>query len=224
MEQLSLEGFGMGGLPAAGKRPVRAAPGLPQRRGKDGLLFLLRLGPLARSQARDLAARVHSEHGLRGRLIKPQLLHVTLHPFGEFDADDWPLAIVDAAIAAGDSLDWRSFGVVFDRVMSFDRRMAREPVVLVGDERRMAPLLAFQHALGEAMHKEGVGEYVRRFLTPHVTLLYDERRLQKQEAEPIAWTVREFELVRSYVGETRHETLGKWRARDEAGPPLEEAM
>ena len=34
---------------------------------------------------------------------------------------------------------------------------------------------------------------------------------------PIAWTVREFALVLSHVGQSRHEYLARWKLRDGTG-------
>jgi 2'-5' RNA ligase len=43
-----------------------------------------------------------------------------------------------------------------------------------------------------------------------VTLLYDEHRVARQCVEPIAWTAREFALVRSLLGKSQYEVLARW--------------
>jgi len=63
---------------------------------------------------------------------------------------------------------------------------------------------------GGALAKAGVGA---RQSTPHLTLLYDARRVDEQPIDPIRWTVREFVLVHSLLGQTRYIPLGKWPLR-----------
>jgi 2'-5' RNA ligase len=45
-------------------------------------------------------------------------------------------------------------------------------------------------------------------------MLYDGRLVAGQPVEPIRWVVREFVLVHSLLGQTRHEVLGRWALRD----------
>jgi len=51
---------------------------------------------------------------------------------------------------------------------------------------------------------------VKSSYTPHVTLLYDSQRVVQQAVETVAWTVREFVLVHSLLGQTRHIALMRW--------------
>jgi len=43
-----------------------------------------------------------------------------------------------------------------------------------------------------------------------VTLLYDDVLVQERAVEPIRWTVSEFVLVHSLLGQTRHIPLARW--------------
>lgn len=96
-----------------------------------------------------------------------------------------------------------SFSVAFDRVMKFG-----DAVVLTGDD-GVAGLLAFRQALCFGLQKAGLGKWSAKGYTPHLTLLYDAQKLDARIA-PVQWTVREFLLLRSLVGQTKHETLGQW--------------
>ena len=49
-----------------------------------------------------------------------------------------------------------------------------------------------------------------REFTPHVTLLYAERRVEEYPIEPIRWMVNEFVLVHSKNG---HAHLARWPLR-----------
>ena len=49
--------------------------------------------------------------------------------------------------------------------------------------------------------------------TPHLTLLYDRRKLEEQPIDEIGWSVRDFVLIHSLYGLSRHVPLGRWPLR-----------
>ena len=67
--------------------------------------------------------------------------------------------------------------------------------------------------LSNQLMAAGLGRYLKREFIPHVTLLYDKRELTPQAIDPIQWTVRDFSLVRSLLGQGRHQVLGTWPLR-----------
>ena len=188
-EQLSLTGFS----PDA-TRPT------------DRLFFAIRPSDEACAQMVKLTAHLRAEHGLKGSPIKPERLPSTLHHLG--DHVGVPRALVDQAHAAAASLAVPAFDVAFERVASF-ARPRNLPLVLRGDK-GLVPLVAFQHALGAAMARSGLGRRVEAHFTPHVTLLYDDRQVTEKGIEPIVWTVDELVLVHSLLGQTVHKTLARW--------------
>ncbi len=139
----------------------------------------------------------------------PGRLHVTLHHLGDFVG--LRQDIVDLSIEAAATIQAPAFEVVLDRVMSFKRRH-NLPMVLCGGE-GVAALESFQRELGRAMQHVGLGMKAERHFRPHVTLLYDDRAIAEQAVEPIAWTAREFVLVHSLLGQTRHVPLARWKLR-----------
>ena len=48
---------------------------------------------------------------------------------------------------------------------------------------------------------------------PHMTLLYGEKPMAKQEIEPIRLLVKEFVLIHSERGLTRHNVIDRWPLR-----------
>ena len=46
--------------------------------------------------------------------------------------------------------------------------------------------------------------------TPHVTLLWADRRVDEYPIAPISWTVREFVLTASLQGYARHIDVASW--------------
>jgi hypothetical protein len=69
---------------------------------------------------------------------------------------------------------------------------------------------ALQQALGGVLAKAGLAA---RRSPPHLTLLYDVRRVEEQPVAPIGWTVREFVLVHSRLGRGLYKSLGRWPLR-----------
>jgi 2'-5' RNA ligase len=82
------------------------------------------------------------------------------------------------------------------------------PLVLLGDD-GLVGVRALQQALDLAMAQIGLGHGVREHYTPHLTLLYDGCHVAARPIEPITWTAREFVLVRSLIGQSRHEVLAR---------------
>ena len=101
------------------------------------------------------------------------------------------------------------FEIAFDRLTSFSGKPGRLPLVLRGGD-GVAGVTALQQALGGALAKAGLGA---RQSAPHLTLLYDARRIDEQPIDPVRWTVREFVLVHSLLGQTTYIPLGKWPLR-----------
>jgi 2'-5' RNA ligase len=120
--------------------------------------------------------------------------------------------LIDAVSTAVSSVLLPPFEVGFDHALSFTNKRRTRPFVLRagGDT---AALSAFHHALGEAMTKAGLERWVTRHFTPHMTLLYDRQLVDEHAIEMLSWTVSEFVLVHSFVGQGRHVHLARWPLR-----------
>src|SRR5207244_1145602 len=100
-----------------------------------------------------------------------------------------------------------------DRIVSFEGKRKEHPFVLRGDA-GLAKLVSFRRLLGDAIQSAGLGQ-VKPGYVPHVTLLYDQRRVEERPIEPISWTVREFVLIHSLIGQSRYIPLGRWPLRSD---------
>ncbi|MDO9358959.1 MAG: 2'-5' RNA ligase family protein [Polaromonas sp.] len=158
-----------------------------------------------------LAQQLRDEHGLTGKPLKTERFHVTLHHLGDYAGV--PPQIEDSAKQAAASIAAAPFPLNFDRAGSFTSMPRNRPFVLRAGE-GMAPLMAFQQALGMAMKRSPqLGRWAKPGYTPHVTLLYDDRGIAEQAVEPITWTAGEFVLVHSKLGENTHIRLASWPLR-----------
>ena len=173
----------------------------------DRLFFAIFPDADAAARIARHARHLRGEHGLTGGSLATERFHITLHHLGDYAG--LPQDVVGAAAEAATTVTTPEFNVVFDRVLSFSGRSGNRPLVLRGDNGLVA-LAAFQQALGLALRKAGLGRWVARSFTPHVTLLYDDISVAEQPIEPLDWTVREFVLVHSLLGQTRHVPLARW--------------
>jgi RNA 2',3'-cyclic 3'-phosphodiesterase len=189
-EQLSLAGFG-------------AAP--PPK--TDRLFLAIFPGADTAERIAHLARHLGSEHGLRGRPLATERFHVTLLHINDYAG--LPQRIVDTAIEAAATVAMPPFEVAFDRVASFSGRVGNRPLVLRGGD-GVSALTAFQAVLDTAIKKAGVRVRTGSHYTPHVTLLYDDGGVTEQVVDPVSWTVQEFVLVHSLLGQTRHVPLARF--------------
>lgn len=148
-------------------------------------------------------------HGLQGRALNDEHLHITLQHL--LDHESLPGDWIARAGMAVESVDRQPFALRFDRVMSFARRTDNRPFVLLAQEGLQA-LLALQRALGDAMKRVGFLKVDRGF-TPHVTLLYDRHQVPVQPVDPVQWQAQEIVLIHSLLGRTQHRVLARWPLR-----------
>ena len=179
------------------------APALPT----DRLFFALFPDPETTARIAALTQSLRNEHGLRGKAMHRDRLHVTLHHLGDH-AGIPPDLVVRAGQAAAQVV-MRAFEVGFDSASSFAGRPGNRPCVLRG-EQGLGSLVAMQRQLGTCMQVAGLSQWVGRDFTPHVTLLYDAQGIAPRPVESVSWTAREFVLVHSELRQSRYHVLGRW--------------
>ena len=177
----------------------------------DSLFYALLPDAESAGQIVDLARRLRADHRLKGTLIPSERLHVTLAFLGSFAG--LPKTLVSSAIAAGERFEGTPFDVTLDRVQKFGHD--KRAVVLRGGEGTTA-VKEFRRRLVDATHYHGLKPASPTSFTAHLTLLYDEGPIVEEHVVPISWTAREFVLVRSLIGQSRYEILGRWPLRSRA--------
>jgi len=192
------------------EQPPSSVAEAPRRRS-DRLFFAIKPDAPAAARIERLARDLRSELGLRGSPFERERLHVTLYFIGDFPG------IPDGAVErlsqiAGSAADTAPFRIRFDRVGSFPRKDRRRPLVLQGDDGVLA-VTALHDRLHGALAEAGLVPPAPGRYTPHLTLLYDDRSVADLTIDPIVWTVREFMLMHSLIGRSRHETLARWPLR-----------
>jgi 2'-5' RNA ligase len=140
-------------------------------------------------------------HGLQGHVMDAGRLHLTL-------AAAWAEHLsLQEAIWRAQNLATQIRGAAclarFDVTGSF-RSGDRFPFVLRGEG--MRELLDFRAYLRGCLQRTGFA--VASGFTPHMTLIWADRRVEDNPIAPISWRLEDFELVLSADGD--HIQLGRW--------------
>jgi 2'-5' RNA ligase len=168
----------------------------------DGLFFSIFPDQAAAVRIANTAEHFRRAYGFKGAPLLIERFHVTVQGLGNYDG--LPRNVIAKAIEAGAAVMSRPFEVAFDRVTGF---AGSDALVLCGGD-GVDGIVMFHHDLGVAMRRSGLSAGSQ--FTPHITLVYDGRRIEEQFIEPIRWTVRDFVLVHSLRGRTMHIPLERW--------------
>ncbi len=175
----------------------------PMRQVSDNLYFAVLPDAEAAQRMTEVGAKLRERHGLPGRVQPGRLLHVTLAHVGKYAG--LPESVLATARRAGSRVTCAPFGVRFDQAFSFNNRL------VLRCSRGETGFAHLRRAITVAMAQYGFRPDRTIGLTPHVTLVYDGLTVRPSLLdEPIGWTVREFVLVHSLHGRSRHIHLGRW--------------
>lgn len=160
----------------------------------------------------DVAARLHAialqRHAvLGGRVMREDSLHATLVFIGDVSPQCLP-----ALQSAAAETQAHEFSMTLDESGCW----RHNHIAYLGMRQIPESLRGLQSSLAEKLRKAGFILETRPF-SPHVTLLRKaecaDSGKENPAAEPVAWTVRDFVLVKSSVGAngSRYEQIGRWR-------------
>jgi RNA 2',3'-cyclic 3'-phosphodiesterase len=170
------------------------------------LFFALLPPEEIRPAIETLGGRLQQAHRLRGRRIANGRLHNTLTAVHD------PRCRLEDTVArakwVGARIKYPPFPVRFEMTGSFNLHRERNPFVLRGEE-GLKPLIGFQQEVCAQMARAGFA--VARNYTPHITLLWADRCVDEYPIAPIGWTVRDFVLVMSLAGQSRHIPVARWQ-------------
>ena len=177
-------------------------------RATDRLFFAIFPDPAAAARLAALGQQLRCQHGLKGKVLASERLHVSLHHVGDYVG--LPDAVTAAAREVAASVRLPAFTVAFNSVSSFRGRPDNQPLVLRGDD-GVIGLTMLQQALGAAIEKAGLGRSATHYM-PHVTLMYGDRFVADQPLDmEVGWAVHEWVLVHSLLGRSCYRPMGRFR-------------
>jgi RNA 2',3'-cyclic 3'-phosphodiesterase len=177
----------------------------------DGLFFAVLPDVNSAASIAKLAQQMCGETRPKSKPHAANRLHVTLQHLGNF-AGGLPQELVDAAIKAAASIRMEPFSVEFDHTLTFAKKPRPGPRVLGGTE-GLVGLYTLHDVLVGALQNTGFNLAAlpnASDFTPHVTLAYGMPWIDERPIEAASWNVREFVLMHSLLGRTRHIALERW--------------
>ena len=160
-------------------------------------------GPDA-AQAHALALDLCRRKRLSGAARPRSTLHVSLWPIGRRMREAPPRGLVSLAAKAASQVTACPFTVAMNRVESWTHNRAKGPVALLGDE-GVIGVDQLHHRLANAF-----GQAPDQGFNAHMSLAWTATPFAPEPVEPLVWTVREFVLAHSFVGQSRYEILERF--------------
>lgn len=192
-----------GDVPAPAARPHEARKTRPQVAPPQHTWFFALRPAIADAARLDaFAEKFLASHGVTGKRVGPERLHITLELVGS----DTDANVVEAACRAADTLRFPTIDARFDAAVTFSAPSG--PFVLLGGD-GLNGVRELRTALGCVLAEQGFTP--SRAFEPHMTLCYDPRnRVERIAIDPIGFQIAEFALVKSHIGLSRHEVLRVW--------------
>jgi 2'-5' RNA ligase len=163
----------------------------------------------ARIAITAIGERFRKPHRAIGSTIGMDGLHLPLCPKGKPERMHQPLetALLDAAGAVRSP----DFTVMLDSAMRFTARDGQFPLVLCADSSSTESALQLRQAIAAEQARTGLQVIGISSYLPHVVLLEGPAIEAIEESiTPIQWKAREFVLIRSFFGQSRHQVIGRW--------------
>lgn len=118
---------------------------------------------------------------------------------------------MEKAASLADKISAPAFAVTLNYAESW--KGDPHPLVLLGDDGVIGAQLLYG-VIHKALASGAMAPRREPEFWPHVSLLWDEVRAPREFVAPVSWTAREFVLLDSRYGESRHEVLGRWPLSD----------
>jgi 2'-5' RNA ligase len=189
---------------------IQRSSRLSEPEGPTRLFFSIFPDPPVAARISRTAWDLRRRYQLSGTPLVTSRFHSTLCACGHRDG----ISQIVAAKAREAAAMVRAvpFKVSFNCAKSFFGKEDHHPLVLTGDD-GVIGLTTLYSSLCMAMRRVGLQPPGSSSFTPHVTIIYDRRRIDEQSIEPVCWTVGEFVLVLSLIGRTKYIPLGRWQLR-----------
>ncbi len=155
----------------------------------------------------DFSAKVLSAHGIRGRMRRADLLHLSLFRLPPGTSDE----VLSRIFEYIDPLQLPAFDVHFESVKKY-KNTGGACVLVVGEG--LEPIRNLRELLIKAIFGENIT--LKGGFEPHMTVCYDPaHELKKTEIPHISFRGAELVIIRSHGGLSRHDVLRSWSLNGE---------
>lgn len=162
-----------------------------------------------RADIAGVSERFRRTHRLIGTAVDAARFQLTLCPTGR--PERLRGSVEAALVRAAGQVRARAFDITLDSAMRLSAKDGQYPFVLCTDSSSAASALGLRKAIAQAQGQVGLDVPGVSSYMPHVTLLHGPMiDAIEVSIPPIRWRVREFVLVHSFFGQSRHEVTGRW--------------
>ncbi|MEO8810858.1 MAG: 2'-5' RNA ligase [Rhodanobacter sp.] len=171
----------------------------------------------ARAQIVEAATRFRKSQRVSGVPVPIESLHLPLCPAGRSGVLRQPLE--EALLTAGGEVRGTGFAATLDTATRCVAHHGQFPFVLCADHATSKAALDLRKAIAEAqrrfgLHVGGVSSFHPMLALEHGPAI----GAIEESISPIQWHVREFVLLRSFFGQSRHQVIGRWALAREPEP------
>ena len=153
------------------------------------------------------ATQLCSQAGIAGSRRPSSILHMTVLPIGRYGGR-LPRKLLKQIDCAVSMVRLPAIEIMLNEAGSFETRKRHVPFVLEGSE--LAEVCGLRLAIHAALRVKGLNVPAPKAYAPHMTLAYASQRSPRRKVEPFIWQAREFQLIESWVGQTKYIELGRW--------------
>lgn len=173
--------------------------------GRAVWYFAILPGAALASRAAALAEALNEEHHFASSPYPIERMHLSLCRIGSYANSDAEIEAAAAKVAARIAMP--AFNLMLDSVLSFQTG-SRHVVLAGGDGCQQFQML--QRRLQNELRSMGFHVDAPSPL-PHMTLFYKGHEITPTPLlSPLLLAAREFVLVKSHIGQARHEHAGRW--------------
>jgi len=178
----------------------------------ENWFFALRVPEPTAEQIRTLAFKLRNQHNLHGQPFDLWQYHISLQGLlpQPLPTESW----LTAGLRAAGAVRAAPFAVQLDRAVTLpvgSKESSRQSAfVLKASADHDQGIRALRNDLGTNMKLAKLkGASLSRYL-PHVTMLYDEKRVPQDSVEPISWMATEFVLIHRPELKAPYEEIEAW--------------
>lgn len=180
----------------------------PEPLQEKNFFFAVMPIPPAREEIASRRVTVCREHGLVGKPLDPERLHISLHNIGDHRLRPATIEVAQRA-AARAAQTTPPFEVTFDQMARFGGRFKGQALALC-TEQSQPGLDALSWNLAKMLAEYRFPDHSGRKLNAHVTTMYGETPPTPIAVPAVSWTAAEFVLIESLVGQSIYREHGRW--------------
>lgn len=201
----------------AEERTIPVPPSQSELAAGVNYFFALLPGDEARVAIFATGQRLRKSHRVIGSVVGAESLLLPLCPKGKSERLHQPLEAT--LLEAGSAVSAAGFDVALDTAMRFSAKDGQFPFVLCADSHTTESAIHLRKAIAAEQARAGLQVSGVSSYLPHVVLLHGNMIEPIEDAiSPIHWKAREFVLIRSFFGQSRHQVIGRWPLLREPEP------